>query len=439
VGNYGDDDGGLDRGAVWIIFLNSNGTVKGQQKISSTQGFFGTGLSNNNQFGHDVANIGDLDGDGITDIAVGAWLDDDGGTDRGAVWVLFLNADGTVKSKQQISDTQGGFGGTLFDNDNFGSSIADIGDVNGDGVQDLAVSAEGDDDGGPTRGSVWILFMNIDGTVNAEQKISSTQGGFTGPIHDADLFGWSVSQLGDIDLDGIPDIVVGSRQDDDGGTNTGAIWLLFLNADGTVKAEQKISALQGGLTGALDPGVAFGTSVTLMGDLNGDGIPDLAVGAINDSDGGNATGAVWILFLDRTIEVSLDIKPASCPNPVNTGHGGVLPVAIPGTGTLDVSQVDPSTVQLEGVSPLRWSVEDVATPYAGNISNPPARTDCTTEGADGFGDLTLKFDKHAVVAALEAAYGPLSDGQVVIATFTGKLWNGTDIHGQDVVWTLVKK
>jgi hypothetical protein len=60
-----------------------------------------------------MTSLGDLDGDGVGDLAVGADLDDDGGLDRGAVWILFLNPNGTVKSHQKISDTQGGFTGTL--------------------------------------------------------------------------------------------------------------------------------------------------------------------------------------------------------------------------------------------------------------------------------------------------------------------------------------
>ena len=63
-------------------------------------------------FGVSVDSLGDLDGDGVGDLAVGALGDDDDGTDRGAVWVQFLNADGTVKAHQKISDTQGGFTGT---------------------------------------------------------------------------------------------------------------------------------------------------------------------------------------------------------------------------------------------------------------------------------------------------------------------------------------
>ncbi len=112
-----------------------------------------------------TAALGDLNGDGIGDLAVGGQRHDDGGTDRGAVWILFLNPDGTVKSHQKISDTEGGFLGVLDNADSFGISVASLGDVDGDDVVDVAVGAFLDDDGGTNRGAVWVLFLNTDGTV----------------------------------------------------------------------------------------------------------------------------------------------------------------------------------------------------------------------------------------------------------------------------------
>ncbi|MCH8149989.1 MAG: FG-GAP repeat protein, partial [Planctomycetes bacterium] len=134
---------------------------------------------------------------------------------------------GEVLSYQKISDTQGGFNGTLDDDDRFGTSVASLGDLDGDGVGDLAVGATGDDDGGSFRGAVWVLFLNTDGTVKSHQKISDTQGGFTGTLDDVDFFGFSVASLGDLDGDGVGDLAVGSF-----GV---AMWVLFLNTDGTAK------------------------------------------------------------------------------------------------------------------------------------------------------------------------------------------------------------
>ncbi len=297
VGAHGDDDGASTRGAVWILFLNANGTVKQEQKISDTEGGFTGSLNTGDNFGFAVASLGDLDGDGTGDLAVGARLDDDGGADRGAVWILFLHADGTVKGHQKISDTQGGFLGDLDDGDEFGWAAASPGDVDGDGLADVAVGVQLDDDGGPERGAVWILFLNADGTVRNEQKISHTQGGFGGTLDDDDRFGWSLSAPGDYDGDGTVDVAAGAVGDDDGGDRRGALWLLLLNADGTVKDEHKISDTAGGFGGVLENSDQLGSSAAPVGDLDGDGAPNLAVGAWLDDDGGENRGAVWKLSL----------------------------------------------------------------------------------------------------------------------------------------------
>ena len=257
VGSYWDDVDGTRYGAVYVLLLNAIGMVETNVKIGAGLGGFAGDLDFWDEFGATVSTIGDLDNDGIVDIAVGARLDDDGGADRGAVWILFLNADGTVKSHQKISRLSGGFAGVLLDGDNFGNRTATIGDIDGDNVEDLAVAASGSDDGGLDRGAVWLLHLHPNGTVKSHVKISSTSGGFTGALDNGDLFGAGVTSLGDLDGDGNMDLAIGATFDDDGGTDRGAAWILFLNSDGTVKSHQKISATQGGFTGTL------GTKTTL--------------------------------------------------------------------------------------------------------------------------------------------------------------------------------
>lgn len=298
VGANGDDDGGTNRGAIYVLFLNPDGSVRAEQKISDTAGDLTTSLDNFDQFGNSIAHIGDLDGDGVPDLAVGSRFDDDSGSDRGAVYILFLNPDGTVKAEQKISGSTGGLGATLGDFDEFGMSVGGLGDLDGDGLPDLAVGARSDDDGGSNRGAVYVLFLNADGSVKTEQKISDTTGGMVGSVADNANFGTGIAGLGDLDGDSNVDMAVGAWNETDGGTNGGAVFVLLLNADGTVRAEQKISETQGGLTATLGGGDSFGASVSGLGDIDGDGIGDLAVGAPDDDDGGTDRGAVYLLRLN---------------------------------------------------------------------------------------------------------------------------------------------
>ncbi len=154
-----------------------------------------------------------------------------------------------------------------------------------------------------------------------------------------------------------------------------------------------------------------------------------------DSDNGLATANpnsdnISILFnLSSTPGeyVDVDIRPGSCPNPLNPkanfGRGkSVLPVAILGTEGFSVRDVDPSTVTLLGVSPLRWSYEDVATPADRSDD------DCAcTE--DGYEDLTLKFNGAAIFATL--AELPLEDEMIV--TITAELNNGGLVEGSECI------
>jgi hypothetical protein len=236
VGAGGDDDGGTDRGAVWILFLASNGTVMSHQKISSTQGNFAGPLDNLDDFGSGVASLRDLDGTGVSAgaIAVGASFDDDGGLDRGAVWVLFLASNGTVMSHQKISDTQGNFNDFFSDFDEFGGAVTALADIDGNfanGVATLAVGVAGDDDGGEDRGALHLLFLNPNGTCLASQKISDFFGGFPTPLENLDGFGSSIAQIGDLDGGGPSalTIMTGAVADDDGGLDRGAVYILYLD------------------------------------------------------------------------------------------------------------------------------------------------------------------------------------------------------------------
>ena len=128
--------------------------------------------------------------------------------------------------------------------------------------------------------------------------------------------------------------------------------------------------------------------------------------------------------------VQLDIKPQSCPNPFNTKAKGVLPVAILGTEDFDVMDVDPATVLLEGVAPLRWNLEDVSAP----VDLKEDSCTCATNKPDGYEDLTLKFDRQEIFTALQ----PVSDGEQRVLTLIAMTYAGTEIEGNDCVLIIHK-
>ncbi len=162
----------------------------------------------------------------------------------------------------------------------------------------------------------------------------------------------------------------------------------------------------------------------------------------SDNSGNGYTeydNGVLVRNICGVIEVTIDIKPNSCPNPLNVKSKGVLPVAILGTEDFDVTQIDPSSVALAAFGPgsepfdpvippdeKKTALEDVAAPYKGELVD---CLSCWEEGPDGYIDLVLKFDKQEIVAAM----GEVEDEDCISLTLTGSLLDGTTFSGSDIV------
>lgn len=128
-------------------------------------------------------------------------------------------------------------------------------------------------------------------------------------------------------------------------------------------------------------------------------------------------------------DVAVDIHPGSCPNPLETKRGGVIPVSISGSEDFDVNEINVSSITLEGVTPLRSAIEDVSTPYFMKDLVNLDEHDCHNLMEDGYYDLSLKFDTKEILSAL----GIVEKGDVVYLTLTGELNDGTPISGGDVM------
>ena len=197
--------------------------------------------STNDGFGRSVSGAGDVNGDGFADLIVGAASAAVGGSAE-----VLSGIDGSVLYN---------FNGDSF-GDQFGTSVSGAGDVNGDGFADLIVGASQDDEGSAR------VFSGVDGSVLYN---------FDGDSF-IDQFGFSVSGAGDVNGDGVADLIVGARLDDNNGSNSGSA-RVFSGTDGSV-----LYTFDGDSAGDF-----FGQSVSGAGDVNGDGFDDLIVGAPLDS------------------------------------------------------------------------------------------------------------------------------------------------------------
>jgi hypothetical protein len=294
----------------------------------------GITLSDDDQFGTSVANIGDLDGNGVNDLAVGANSDDTGGTNRGAVHLLYLNANGTLANSVALNSNTSGI--TLSNGDNFGYSLANMGDLDGNGVIDLAVGAHFDNTGGYRRGAVHLLYLNADGTLVNIVELNSNTSGIS--LSNSDFFGASVANMGDLDGNGVNDLAVGAIRDDTGGTDRGAVHLLYLNANGTLANSVALNSNTSGII--LSNSDRFGTSLANMGDLDGNGVNDLAVGANFDDAGGANRGAVHLLYLNADGTLVNTVELNSNTNRITLSNGDQFGFSAENMGDLDGNGVN---------------------------------------------------------------------------------------------------
>lgn len=251
-------------------------------KIEEGLGGFFANLDPGDRFSRDHDVIGDLNGDGVLDLVVGARSDDDGATDAGAVYILFMNNNGTVQSNQKISMLEGDFTETLNAGNFFGYGVAGIGDYDGDSIPDIAVSSPV-----PPNRAIYIIHLNSNGTVKDFVKNSN-------------ITAQGLSAIGDLNGDGRIDLVACDPGSDIGGTDIGAIRILFFNSASQVISPQTvlINPTSGGFGSGLDSLDQFGgREVAMLGDIDGDGTKELAVGAFMS---GGGKGAIWILSLDAT-------------------------------------------------------------------------------------------------------------------------------------------
>jgi hypothetical protein len=264
-------------GAIYIFLMTINGTIKNYSKISFQDGN-GPMTYENDQFGFSLAYIGDLDGDGVGDLAVGA-----PGDVVSSVFILFLNSNLTVKKSVLIRGVYNGDysvlkntsypanGPPIFYKMGFGTSLADLGDLDLDGTRELAVGSLSQSVGNDT---VFILYLFKNGTVRDYTVIGSNIGGGPNLLIPFSGFGSAIANIGDINMDNITDIAIGAKYYEDfidANFRSGAIFICTLNRNGTVQESKQISIWSQQLMGFILPwqkDYFCGSAIMTNGDIN---------------------------------------------------------------------------------------------------------------------------------------------------------------------------
>jgi hypothetical protein len=289
-------------------------------------------------FGQAVA-MGDFDGDGFDDLAVGIpGANIDSEDNAGAVYVIYGSEDGLANGTQQeFARGVNGVDGTSLEDEYFGQTLAS-GDFDHDGYADLAIAAPyAEVDGDPQAGTVNILYGRSSGLGIPGQEVitQDANGGAGTSAEPTDVFGYSLA-AGDYDGDGIDDLAVGSPFEDNGEgyDNAGVVQVYYgesgataassgLLTGGSVNNAQYWSANSEEVQGAMEAGEWFGYSLAAA-DFNGDGRDDLAVGIPHESHGsGPGTivhgGAINVFQGSATGLVSTVSKPAYLWHQESTG------------------------------------------------------------------------------------------------------------------------
>lgn len=294
-------DGVVQTGAAYVVFGSTNGFGDrlSLSDINGSNGFAINGVVELGRAGFSSSGAGDINGDGVDDLIIGAYRAESNGiAQAGESYVIFGNSSGLPPSLA-ISTLDGANGFVIAGTngqDRTGFTVSDAGDVNGDGIDDLTLSAFRRDE---IPGASYVIFGSRQG-FPAQLNLDTLDGlnGFTfqGDDDNASSFGFfSVNNAGDINNDGIDDIVVGSPFDDP----RGAAYIIF-GSRNDFAPNLSPNDLDGNngfaVTGFED--ISFlGREAGYVGDVNGDDIDDVIIGARWSSpEGINFAGASYVIF-----------------------------------------------------------------------------------------------------------------------------------------------
>ncbi|MBI5787414.1 MAG: FG-GAP repeat protein [Candidatus Schekmanbacteria bacterium] len=294
IASWGNDEGGLDAGKVYLIFGRAGGWDK-QFNLDRADASF-IGESEYDEAGRSVAYAGDVNGDGFSDFLIGAPKNDFGGDKSGQTY-LFLGKPAGWKRNTLLSEADASFIGEA-NHDRAGSAISYAGDVNGDGYDDFLIGAWANDTNGYDAGAAYLILGKPDGWYR-RMSLESANASWVGEFP-RDEAGKAVAYAGDVNGDGYDDFLIGAPSfTTESKDFVGKTYLILgrpFDWGWKVKLDQADSSFLGE-----DNNDSSGQSIGFVGDVNGDGLSDFAIGAWSSDSYQADAGQVYIFFGRREL------------------------------------------------------------------------------------------------------------------------------------------
>ena len=303
-----DPNGNGDAGESYVVFgsLSGFGSSFDLSSLDGTNGFAINGIGAGDSFGVSVSNAGDINGDGLDDLIIGAsGADPNGNSDAGESYVVFgsLLGFGSSFDLSSLDGTNGFVINGIDEIDRSGLSVSSAGDINGDGLDDLIIGASAaDPNSNNGAGESYVVFGTSSG-FGTSLDLSSLDGsnGFViNGIAAGDSSGFSVSGAGDINGDGLDDLIIGAlATDPNGNSSAGESYVVFGSVSGFGNSLDlsNLDDINGFVINGIDTGDNSGISVSGAGDINGDGLDDLIIGATGGDPNDNSdAGESYVMF-----------------------------------------------------------------------------------------------------------------------------------------------
>jgi hypothetical protein len=266
--------------------------------LDGTNGFRLNGIDSSDQSGISVSDAGDVNGDGFDDVIIGTLISS---PEPGESYVVFGGAESFTSSidLRDLDGTNGFRIDGVAPGDYAGRSVSSAGDVNGDSFDDLIIGATGASPGGAS----YVVFGQSDGFAPtlSLSSLDGTNGFRIDGIGEFGVSGEAASSAGDVNGDGIDDLIIGNSRADPGGrTSAGEAYVVFGKSAGFGSAIElsSLDGTSGFRLNGIDESDLLGRSVSTAGDFNGDGFADLIVGASRAESGESDSreGESYVVF-----------------------------------------------------------------------------------------------------------------------------------------------